>query len=114
LATRRKEETVYDQLSSSPPTVVEVTGAMNPAIAVHVHVTCEPGAREKVRLAAPSIQYFVSFEPSADLGQLFEHYRPLVAAAQTNPGLIIYYVGTPVNDETETDVIVFEMYATQP
>jgi hypothetical protein len=46
--------------------------------------------------------------------QLFEHYRPLVAAAQAKPEVIAYYVGTSVNDETETEIVVFELYATQP
>ncbi|KAL2823622.1 hypothetical protein BDW59DRAFT_163200 [Aspergillus cavernicola] len=58
-------------------------------LAVHVHLTCEPGKREK----------------------LFKHYRPIVAASQAKPGVIAYFVGTPVNDESETEIVVFELYA---
>ncbi|KAL4939230.1 hypothetical protein BDV06DRAFT_225201 [Aspergillus oleicola] len=51
-------------------------------------------------------------DPSLTIsGQLFEHYRPMVAAAQTKPDVIAYFVGTPVNDESETEIVVFEMYA---
>ncbi|KAL3474459.1 hypothetical protein BJX99DRAFT_260391 [Aspergillus californicus] len=58
-------------------------------LAVHTYLTCEPGMREEV----------------------IKIYRPMVAASQAKPGVIAYFVGTPVNDESETEVVVFELYA---